>query len=254
MKTIFALHGFLGRPSDWNFLKEDFEVIAVDYFQIRELQPHQDLKAWGASFNQWVNQNFPGVERNLVGYSLGGRLALQAISEGPGLWNRGIFISTNPGCLTESERKERLVRDRSWAQEFLQTPWEILLKKWNEQPVFAHSKREPDRHEKDFDRQVLSDALLQWSVGQQRNFLEPALSTGQLPSPPTGHLNDRFTGPSNLASTTWIAGELDAKFKSILKQVEKMEWCEEAIVVEKASHRVHFDQPQEVRKILRRFK
>ncbi len=53
-KTIFALHGFLGVPQDWDWLKlSGFQIIPVDYMNTRGLTPDTPLDKWGENFNLW---------------------------------------------------------------------------------------------------------------------------------------------------------------------------------------------------------
>lgn len=229
-KIVFALHGFLGRPEDWSAVKSPHTFVAVDYMRIPQLKSQSNLASWGRAFNSWVENNFPPGDRILLGYSMGGRLALQALQDQPHFWQHTVLLSTNPGLKSEKSRLERLQNDEQWAQRFLQLPWPQLMFEWNAQNVFTGSVREPSRLEKDFDRNELAQTLRNWSLARQNDFLS--------------------SGLPDFVQTTWLAGERDQKFKDLLDEVGKFPWCRQTKLVAGASHRILFDQPQEISKTL----
>src|SRR5438270_3221228 len=114
--TVFALHGFLGLARDWSSLKiegriEGGETHAVDLF--RTLSP-----ATGASFEDWAgefNRLARGVDgrRVLLGYSLGGRLALHALLDEPGQWDAAVMVSTHPGLDEPGKKQVRIASDEN---------------------------------------------------------------------------------------------------------------------------------------------
>ena len=99
---IYALHGFLGLPSDW---AEFNGLEGVSLFDTRLPAPSAGLTQWGKAFNAFAE---PGSL--LLGYSLGGRLALHALCDNPGRWQGAILISAHPGlrCSKEKETRERM--------------------------------------------------------------------------------------------------------------------------------------------------
>ncbi len=69
----------------------------------------------------------------ICGYSLGGRLAMQAVLAHPPLWKGAIFVSANPGLEHEEERAARRAKDAEWAVQCLSASWENFLKEWDAQ-------------------------------------------------------------------------------------------------------------------------
>lgn len=230
-KTIFALHGFMGIPKDWEFLKiQNCEVIAVDYMNIRGLTPDVDLERWGENFNLWAEKKSPMSDRYLVGYSLGGRLALQAIKNAPVKWKKSVLISTNPGLVDPIEKNQRKETDERWAQRFLTMDFERVVREWNSQAVFVNSKHEPVRDLKNYDSDLLAKSLINWSVSKQLNFLST---------------------PSFLDSKQlWIAGEYDSKYVEIVQRIQEANDNVLISIVSGASHRVLFDQPEVAAKVI----
>lgn len=246
--NLFFLHGFLGRPQDWEpvqsaLAKQDKFLIKVpDYFKIDPLSPTHDFAEWAQNFNKWVEQEVEGVGQNiLVGYSLGGRLALHALENRPHLWSRVVLVSTNPGFnddhgeFTEEseERNKRWLNDSYWAQEFLTGSWETVLVNWNAQAVFGGARTEPVRNEKNYSRDMLSLALTQWSLAQQRN-MRPIIR-------------------EHLKKILWLVGERDEKFVEMAARLKEEMGELHSEVIRNASHRVLFDSPVELAQQLRLF-
>ena len=67
MKELLCLHGFLGSPDDFNFLKRSYKVIAPDLSSLVHL-PYQELLA---TLRQTLCHN----DFHILGYSFGSRLA-----------------------------------------------------------------------------------------------------------------------------------------------------------------------------------
>lgn len=236
--NFFFLHGFLGRPDDWNAVKaslprhEGLRVFTPDLFNDSLLGPQHSFEDWANNFINWVESLGCCSEKNiLVGYSLGGRLALHAFEKCPSLWKKLVCVSTNPGfndhCssfdVNSEERRLRWMKDSYWAEEFIKAPWDSVLRSWNAQPVFGDGENEPVRFEKDYSRESLGLALTQWSLAQQKN-MRPLLQ-------------------EYAEKVIWIAGEKDEKFMEMSDQLA----CEvnglhvESIL--EASHRIPFDNP-----------
>lgn len=232
---ILCLHGFLGLPTDWDLIQSyfmvsplahQFEWRSVDYMKTPGLDPKNSFENWAKNFNQKIKVQFPRGPRVLVGYSLGGRLALQALKQEPDLYDRAIFISTNPGLQRDKEKQERIANDEQWAKKFLEYPWETLMREWNAQGVFKDSLSEPQRLEANYQRPLLAEALTAWSLAKQEDFRELIAQQSQ--------------------KILWVSGEKDIKFASIAMDLKKRSPQIETEILPKASHRVLFDQPSEL--------
>ena len=228
--TIWALHGFLGLPSDFDSLKEnlgksraDLKWHVPDYLHTRELSSMNSLSDWGLQFNQWVMSKEPqSTERILLGYSQGGRLCLQAFKQNPGLWKGLILLSVNPG-IRSGEKPVRLKSDQEWAARFLNEKFDRVVQDWNSQAVFKGSQMEPLRKESNYNRHQLADALVNWSVANQEDFRN-LLSTTQTP-------------------IFYIAGENDHKYRQIGETLHVLNPKIYFQALKNSGHRVLFDQP-----------
>lgn len=239
--NVFLLHGFLGRPQDWSavqacFTRQEKILFKVpDYFRIDKLSPTQPFEQWAQNFNKWVEQEVGLHRKNvLVGYSLGARLAMHALRHNSSLWSKVMLISGNPGfddeheSFTESseERKQRWISDSYWAEEFLTGAWDTVIRNWNAQPVFGGGRSEPTREEKNYSRDLLSLALTQWSLAQQKNM--------------------RSILEENIDKIYWIVGALDERYAELSRRLKERMGKLKVDIIPEASHRVLFDKPQDV--------
>jgi pimeloyl-ACP methyl ester carboxylesterase len=139
--ALICLHGFLGRGSDWDFLRDaGFEVTAPSLFSGDSLA---DIE--------------PGPQDTLLGYSMGARLALQILQKRRVA--KAVLVSAG---LTFHEPGRRELDD-TWARRFESEPWESVIAAWNGQSVFGGRANPLPRNEGDFDRRRLAAALREWS-------------------------------------------------------------------------------------------
>ena len=216
--NLFALHGFLGKPSDWDFLNFDdsINLHAIDIYSIAK--PQDGLWIWAKNFNGGAS--LVKSPRILMGYSLGGRLALHALLQSPQLWHGALIISAYPGGLSEEEKILRCKSDERWADRFATEAWESIMKDWNDQETFR-SSASPVRDEKDYDRKLLSVTLVHWSSGKQDNLIS-VLRGIELP-------------------ILWMAGENDKKFSVIAKSLVLSNPLSKIWIAPDAGHRLPWD-------------
>lgn len=236
---LWALHGFLGKPSDFDPLRDfclrrnnNIQWQSLDYLHLRELSPQNSLGDWGGLLNRYVSRH-SGVssENILLGYSQGGRLALHALKDNPKLWKAAVIISSNPG-IHAWEKSSRLQSDEEWAERFLNKDFKKTVQKWNSLPVFAGSREEPVRLEQDYNRRQLADCLLNWSVAKQEDF-RPYLET--------------FLG-----NLFYVCGENDPKYCQTGKDLEQKNKKIHLVQVKNSGHRVLFDQPEALGEVILR--
>lgn len=211
---VIALHGFLGLPSDWNAWWQKYGPPHAEFLPI-PLWTHPTLNS-SLSLNHWVDAFIAEVEHHrgrgysveVWGYSMGGRLALSAITTAPHLFRRAVILSANPGIEDDFERSERLQKDLVWSNKFLTMDWNLVMNEWNDQPLFqlkdnaGNILSPPSRSEECFDRTRLSQALDHWSVARQPN-LWPFISTLALP-------------------IAWHVGSHDSKYVSMAQKLKQL--------------------------------
>lgn len=229
---ILALHGFLGLPSDWDQIDFGAPVETIDLWS--EVSSTDDIARWALTFNSYV-RSLRAAKPVLLGYSMGGRLAMQALLQAPELYRAAVIVSAHPGLTNEGERADRLASDQKWAERFRTEEWSALMAAWQGQGVLKPSSEaqiEMIRREREFDREDLARALEIWSLGRQPD-LRSLLSSLQVPV--------LFMSGSEDAKFTRLLGELQLTPKQALR------------VIENAGHRVPWEQPQSFISAVREF-
>jgi len=140
--TFLALHGFTQRGSMWA------EVAAgVDGDWVTpDLPGHGDQAACGwreAVAGIGVRLAASAAPRCLVGYSMGGRLALAAALDHPSLVDRLVVVSAGPGLARAEERRRRRAQDRELAAHIEEVGMADFCREWLERPMFAGLQRRP---------------------------------------------------------------------------------------------------------------
>ena len=231
---IWCLHGFLGRGADWDafrpLLRElsGTEPQTPDLFAApSSLTPDE----WGREFAESVAE----VDQapSIIGYSMGGRLALHAMLARPKLFKRAVLISTGLGFEDEERRAARRKADEAWAKRFESDPWDEVLSAWNAQDVFAGSPPMEERVESLFNRNALASALRHWS---------PAAH---------GSLVDRL--PVIEGNVLMIAGARDAKYVREAERAAAALRNGDVWIVPPAGHRVPWERPESFKEALRSF-
>lgn len=144
---VVFLHGLLGSQEDWqgvltllqNF--PQFRPLTIDlpFHGKSKNIACQDFADLRAQLHQTLMTLLGDTPFFLVGYSLGGRVALDYTFhvKNPHLLGT-ILEGTNIGLKTEAERRARWQNDQHWANRFRTEPITQVLNDWYQQPVFAH--------------------------------------------------------------------------------------------------------------------
>lgn len=201
-RPIVFLHGFLGHPSDWN------QVLV----HLPSCEAHCiELPGHGSSpFVESFDFLSPNEQFHLVGYSMGGRLALGYASKYPHRIASLTIASAHPGLQTSQEKRQRLKEDTRWAEKLMTLPIDEFLSQWYDQPLFRSFKPDFSMRRKHSSKN-LAKALIHYSLAHQS-----------------------FYKPKN---ALYLVGENDAKYRALYP---------EATVIEKAGHSVHFENPKAV--------
>ncbi|MEM9079537.1 MAG: alpha/beta fold hydrolase [Verrucomicrobiota bacterium] len=222
---IWCLHGAVGSSRDWDEFgrlvgEAGYVCRAVDLWRFLECEG-MGLWDWARAFHAEVKAD-GDEERILLGYSMGGRLALHALLEEPELWDRVIVVSAHPGLVTEEERLERMAADARWAGQALTGDWGEFVEAWNEQGVLEGSAGGGERSLLVNRRRAIARSFMEWSLGRQEDL--------------GGRLRD-WEGKG-----LWVTGQRDEKFATLSEGAGE---SFERLVIEGAGHRVPWDKPAE---------
>lgn len=217
---IYALHGAVGDCGDWRGfakgMKDVGEAVArVDLWEFLSCCP-MPIREFGAAFNGEVSS----VGNVLLGYSMGGRLALHGLLDDPGKWGAAVIVGAHTG-LGEGERLPRQVADAEWAGKALVGEWDDFLGEWNSQGVLDGVGM-PDRSLLKSRRQAVARSFMDWSLGMQDDLLG---RLGEISCP-----------------VLWVVGERDVKFREIGERAVEVLPQGELCVVEDCGHRVPWER------------
>ncbi|WKZ93476.1 2-succinyl-6-hydroxy-2,4-cyclohexadiene-1-carboxylate synthase [Chimaeribacter arupi] len=200
---LVFLHGLLGRGSEWQPVLArcgDWPCLTVD------LPGHGASAAVSPSGFAALDNQLTAVLRQqnierywLVGYSLGGRVAMYHAARQPAGLCGLVVEGSHPGLLHPAERLARLESDRRWAQRFLQQPLPQVLDAWYRQPLFAE----------------LTDPQRQGLIGL-RSHNQPAGIAQMLLATSLGHQPPFDAALRRLRHPFYcLCGEQDARFRAL---------------------------------------
>lgn len=217
------LHGFWGQPQDWNQvlrkLPLNVDVQTPDLYEDELLSPGMEIKNWVKHFASWCESRSYGRPVDLVGYSMGARLALQAVMNSPNIFRRALLLSGNPS-LPPEDFSDREAWENQWAEKFQTQPWIELESAWQEQSVFTGSKGVP-RRRKDELREKLAQSLLNWS--------------------PRHHLAGLEVVKGLSSAVEWAFGALDQKYVEVAKNLASLPVQGQITIIPNAGHRLNID-------------
>jgi len=169
---------------------------------------------------------------DVVGYSMGGRIALHFAAAHPERVRRLVLESASPGLASEAERAVRRASDEALAELLVAEGVDAFVERWEAQPLFD-SRASVDARELARQRELrlLNDP------GQLVAALR-GLGTGALPS-----LWERLGDIS--IPTLLVVGALDRKFVEIAKRMASALPHAEIVEVRGAGHTVHLERPAE---------
>lgn len=233
--TAVFLHGFTGSERSFErvipYLSKDIRVIAP------LLPGHGDTQYPLASFGmddqiEWLQE---GVRElglthfTLVGYSMGGRLALGYALTYP--VEKLLLCSSSPGIEEDHAREERARADMKLSQRIEDEGISSFVDYWEEIPLFASQKKLPPDIQKDV-RHERESHHSKWLAQSLREF-----STGKMPN--YWPYLERYPHSVKL-----VVGELDQKFVNIHLRMEQKFPNASLKIVEQVGHAIHVENPK----------
>ena len=244
--AILLLHGFLGSSADWA------EIVPALEERLYCVAP--DLPGHGASLGlppgYYTIEGTTralldklgelGIERAaLVGYSMGGRLALYLALRHSERCSRLFLESAAPGIDDAAEREARREADERRASALESGDYEEFLANWYGQPLFASLSR----------RKGLVERIIEV---RRRN--DPAELARSLRGMGAG------SQPSLWGELAWlrvptlaVTGELDERYARISRRMAHLNFGVRTAVVPGAGHNVRLEAPRAYLALLQDF-
>lgn len=238
MRKLVALHGFTGCGSDFRLLKallgSDRKLIAPDW-------PGHGTKSGLRNESEYsleshmrvIDEATAGESVELLGYSMGGRLALHYALSRPERVVRLILIGSSPGLRTEAERLERRAGDAALADFIRSQGVAAFMRYWHGQTMFQTLQSLPDERL----REVMAARGRNDPEGLSLSLLH--VGTGALPS--VWERLHELKMPVDL-----VTGTKDLKFTAIGREMVTLIPRARLGEVDDAGHAVHLERPDDL--------
>jgi 2-succinyl-6-hydroxy-2,4-cyclohexadiene-1-carboxylate synthase len=240
---IAALHGFTGSPASFDAVmallgSSDAATLAPALLGHHGAQRDGDVRSFEGEVDRLARLLAERAPRwHLVGYSLGGRVALGLLVRHPSLFESALLVGAQPGLDDEAARAGRRAADAEWCRLLDARGIEPFVDAWQAQPLFATQRGLPP---------AVLDARRAERLGHDARGLLRCLEVLGLGAMPSywGAL-DRLTVP-----TTLMVGELDPKFTEIAERMRARMRAASIEVVPGAGHDVVLERPDAVARAL----
>ena len=237
--VLILLHGFSGSGRGWDGVAE--ELSRQHRLVLLDLPGHGQSDKPVDALRYRMDEVVADVEEvasrfsppvDLLGYSMGGRVALATTVWKPHLVRRLILESASPGLATSEERAARVASDEALADRISTQGIDAFLNTWEDLPLFrslqsALSEEDLARlraQRRSNDADALAAVLRGLGTGRQPSFW-PSLSAVAAP-------------------TLLITGRLDEKFARIAESMSARLPLARHLGVPGAGHRVHLERPR----------
>jgi 2-succinyl-6-hydroxy-2,4-cyclohexadiene-1-carboxylate synthase len=238
---LLLLHGFTGDISTWDpFVApggafEGFTSIRVDVIGHGATDSPAGAERYTMSHavaDLVAVLDHVGMEKvALLGYSMGGRVALHLALAAPERFWAFVFESASPGIRNEEERASRRTADGLLADSIGRDGIEAFVDRWQAQALFASQARLPaevqarQREHRLAQSPVgLANSLRGMGAGRQ-DYLLPRLH--------------ELTAPTLL-----MAGALDERYAALTSVMAAEIAGSSVCIVPDAGHAVHLEQPE----------
>jgi 2-succinyl-6-hydroxy-2,4-cyclohexadiene-1-carboxylate synthase len=229
--AVILLHGFTHTGRSWE------PVVAALGERYRPIAP--DIRGHGTASDRQpvtieaVIADIGGLAPGsftLVGYSMGGRIALHvalAVSE---RIERLVLVGASPGIADPAERAARREADERLADEIEGSSIEEFARSWADHPILAGQPVS-----------VHEDRLRNTPAGLARALR--GLGSGALP--PLWERLGELRMPVAL-----VVGERDQKFRRIAEEMASVLTSAQVVIVPGAGHVVHLEVPEAVAELI----
>jgi len=229
---LVLLHGFLGEPADWDAVVAGLtvprRVLRADL--LRAPVSSFDLASLARALSDAITRmNLPPVD--IVGYSLGGRVALALLHDRPACAKHVLAVSATPGIDDAQERLQRSSADDALADVLERNGLGAFIERWYAQPLFAALRSHPDFG-------VVSRRRASGDGASWARVLREA-SPGRNPSL-WSELPRMTTTPNRLSLAV---GSLDAKYLDLAREATQRVPALHVDVIDGAGHAVHLERP-----------
>ncbi len=248
LPTIVLLHGFTGSTKTWHevahTLSKQYYVIAVDLIGHGKtespLAPDRYRMDEQIADLHHLFQVLQLKKPLLLGYSMGGRVALGYAATYPERIKGLLLESSSPGLRTEHERNVRCQADTKLADRIENDGIEKFVDFWQEIPLFRSQKRLSTERQ----LAVRNERLKQNPIGLANSLR--GIGTGSQPS--FWDELERLKFPVLL-----LTGSEDEKFENIAREMKRLFPNVLHESIKDAGHAIHVEKPRQFATMIERY-
>ena len=246
-RPLLALHGFTGSVSTWApFARAwpGWRVVAVDLIGHGASDAPSDPARY--RMERAVEDIVSLLEMlelgraAVLGYSLGGRVALHLALLAPERVDALVLESAAPGIDDPAEREARVRSDEELARFIERDGVAAFVDRWESMPLFATQRRLP--------REVQARQREQRLANRPAGLANSLRGMGAGAQEPLQGRLGEVTAPTLL-----IAGALDEKYRRLTETMASAIPRARAAVVADAGHTVHLERPDDFARAVRTF-
>jgi len=247
-ETLICLHGFTSSANDWKKTAEivdnRFNKIAVDLIGHGKSDAPTEFEQYSpSSMNAQlldIINHFTKGKVILLGYSMGGRVALSfAINYQDRI--KGLMLeSTSAGIEDPVEREERIKSDKELADFIEANSIEKFIDHWMNLEIFGTQKR----FSNDLLQKLRMEKLQNSSIGLANSLR--GFGTGRMP-----YLGDKLSSLD--FPVLLLTGGLDSKFTQINKDLVENFSSANHQIIKNAGHNVHLEKTVKITDTINRF-
>jgi 2-succinyl-6-hydroxy-2,4-cyclohexadiene-1-carboxylate synthase len=246
---LVLLHGFTGSTDSWSELFAPLaalglRVVGIDMLGHGQSDAPDDPTRYSIEHCRadiveiLQTLGIAAGEAILLGYSMGGRIALYTALGG--FFRALILESASPGITDASEQERRRLNDAALARRIERDGVAAFVTYWEQLPLFASQQALPKWQQAALHRQRLNNR-----AEGLANSLR-GVGTGSQPA-----LHEQL---ATLAIPTLvIAGELDGKYCGIAREMAQRLPHSQLVTVPGVGHTVHLEQPDTFIKLIANF-
>ena len=266
LPPVLLLHGFLGAPEDWDAVCHAWQPSQPVYaysgiqpfgyaqgppferpqgspkpFEIKEKYATEPSgKIWDTILKNilaYMDQRNSDDAWDIVGYSMGGRIAWMLAYYYPHRVRRLCILSANPGLSSPDERQLRALKDQEWADCLRTEGMVTFLHRWYAQPLFASFRQH---------------ALFS-SIVAKRADEDSAMQAMIVTSLSPAYQPDLWSWVlSSQIPTLYLSGDSDVRYTEIGHRLSVNQAIRHE-TIPGAGHVLHLEAPAHVAEVLQRF-
>ncbi|WP_232319205.1 2-succinyl-6-hydroxy-2,4-cyclohexadiene-1-carboxylate synthase [Sporosarcina ureae] len=248
LPPIVMLHGFTGSTATWQETIEqlvtDYHVVAIDLIGHGKTEAPETITRY--KMEEQIKDLYEVLQKLeiekpiLLGYSMGGRVALGYTATYPEKVTSLVLESSSPGLRTSEQRLARRTADNKLADKIEQQGMPEFVDFWQEIPLF-HTQKKLSESQR---QAVRNERLCQRPTGLANSLR--GIGTGSQPS--YWQTLEQLSLPVLL-----VTGSEDEKFETIAQEMMKNLPNARHETIKNAGHAIHVEKPQQFATMIKSF-